>query len=239
MNFSLFKQSFKSNLLVWGLATIVLNVLLGQMIALTQTRTLLGTMFYQMLVPAIIAIFIITAGNKLIANQVDRGSMVYILTAPIKRTTVVTTQIAYMVTSLFLTFTTMTITSMCTNNLANAHMDNSVLFNLNLASFVLSLSFAGIMFLASCVFNLSKYAYGTGGLLILAFILLAIIGSFSSYGVSGLDWVNHLTLVSLVDIKNILANGSTWIGKAVILLIISISTFTIGEFVFCKKDLPL
>lgn len=239
MNFSLFKQSFKSNLMVWGLATVVLNVLLGQMIALTQTRTLLGTMFYQMLVPAIIAIFIITAGNKLIANQVDRGSMVYILTAPIKRATVVTTQIAYLVTSLVLTFATMTITSICTNNLANAHMDNSVLFKLNLASLVLSLAFAGIMFLASCVFNLSKYTYGTGGLLILAFILLAIIGSFSSYGVSGLDWVNHLTLVSLVDIKNILVNGSAWIGKAAILLIISISTFTIGEFVFCKKDLPL
>lgn len=32
-------------------------------------------MFYGMLVPALSAIFIIIVGNKLLAGQVDRGSM--------------------------------------------------------------------------------------------------------------------------------------------------------------------
>lgn len=239
MNISLFNQTFKANFAVWGLTTVILNVLLGQMVAMPATRPLLGSMFFQMLVPAISAIFIIITGNKLIANQVDCGSMVYILTTPIKRSTVALTQSIYFAFSLFLTFASMTATALITNNLSNAGLKNATLLHLNVASFTLAIAFAGIMFLASCIFNLSKYAYATGGLLILAFILIAIIGSFSAYGVSSLDWVNNFTLVSLVDIKNILTNGSAWIGKAWILAGISMVTLLLGNITFCHKDLPL
>ena len=46
--------------------------------------------------------------NKLIASQVDRGSMAYVLSTPIKRSTVVITQ-NFMVSSLILMFTIQTV----------------------------------------------------------------------------------------------------------------------------------
>lgn len=239
MNLPLLKQTFRSNLANWGLTTLIMNLLLGQMITMEATRTLLGPMFYGMLVPALISIFIITVGNKLLAGQVDRGSMAYILTAPIKRITVTMTQMIYMIGSLAVTFGLMTATAIATNGLVDAGINNHVLVYLNLGAFALSFAFAGIMFAASGICNLSKRALGTGGMLILAFLLLAIIGSFANYGVSGLETVQHLTIVSLFDYKNILIQGDKWLPELGILAAIRVAAFAAGSTVFTKKDLPL
>lgn len=138
-----------------------------------------------MLVPALSAIFIIIVGNKLLAGQVDRGSMAYLLTAPVRRLTVTLTQTLYFIGALVVTFGSMMVTSLLVNHYAEAGFAKKILVELNFGA--LAIAFAGIMFLASGVFNLSKLSLGTGGVLILAFILLALIASFVNYGVSGLD----------------------------------------------------
>ena len=134
-----------------------------------------------MLVPALSAIFIIIVGNKLLAGQVDRGSMAYLLTAPVRRLTVTLTQTLYFIGALVVTFGSMV------NHYAEAGFAKKILVELNFGALAIAFAFAGIMFLASGVFNLSKLSLGTGGVLILAFILLAVIASFVNYGVSGLD----------------------------------------------------
>ena len=137
-------------------------------------------MFYGMLVPALSAIFIIIVGNKLLAGQVDRGSMAYLLTAPVRRLTVTLTQTLYFIGALV-------VTCLLVNHYAEAGFAKKILVELNFGALAIAFAFAGIMFLASGVFNLSKLSLGTGGVLILAFILLAVIASFVNYGVSGLD----------------------------------------------------
>lgn len=239
MSLPLLKQTFRSNLAVWGLVTLIMNILLGQLIAMKQTVALVGPMYYGMLVPTLIALFVVISGNKVLAAQVDQGSMAYILTAPIKRLTVALTQIFYLVASLVVTFGTMTGTAIVTNHLANAHFTNQILIYLNIGAFMVALAFSGIMFAASGSFNRSKYALGTGGLLIIAFILLAIVGSFASYGVPALKTVQHLTIVSLFDYKNVLLSGSKWLPKLGVLGIISVLTYVWGAGRFVKKDLPL
>ena len=81
----------------------------------------------------------------------------------------------------------MTVTSLLVNHYAEAGFAKKILVELNFGALAIAFAFAGIMFLASGVFNLSKLSLGTGGVLILAFILLAVIASFVNYGVSGLD----------------------------------------------------
>ncbi|WP_238120086.1 hypothetical protein [Limosilactobacillus fermentum] len=163
MNFALLRQSIKSNFAVWGLTTLILNVLLGQMVAMTATRALLGPMFYGMLVPALSAIFIIIVGNKLLAGQVDRGSMAYLLTAPVRRLTVTLTQTLYFIGALVVTFGSMMVTSLLVNHYAEAGFAKKILVELNFGALAIAFAFAGIMFLASGVFNLSKLSLGTGG----------------------------------------------------------------------------
>lgn len=239
MSFPLLKQTFKANFAVWGLVTLVMNVILAQLIMMKQTTSMVGPMYYGMLASTIIALFVVICGNKLLAGQVDQGSMAYILTAPIKRTTVAVTQLVYLVGSLVVTFGLMGATSVIANNIVNAGFKSHVLVDLNFGAFMVALAFAGIMFAASGIFNLSKNSMGTGGLLIILFILLAIIGSFADYGVSALENIQKLTIVSLFDYKNIMVEGSKWLPKITVLGGIAAVTFGIGTTVFAKKDLPL
>ncbi|WP_203650020.1 hypothetical protein [Secundilactobacillus yichangensis] len=239
MSFPLLKQTFKANFSVWGLTTLIMSILLGQLMAMKETVTLVGPMFYGMLAPALVALFVVIAGNRILAGQVDQGSMAYIMTAPIRRTTVAITQMVYMIGSLIATYGIMTVVAVAVNHLVDAGFKTAVLVNLNFGAFMVALAFAGIMFAASAIFNRTKYAMGTGGLLIIAFILLAIIGSFSNYGVKGLDAVQNLTIVSLFDFKNIMLEGSKWLPKLAGLAGVAVATFGIGTTVFAKKDLPL
>jgi ABC-2 type transport system permease protein len=239
MSFPLLKQTFKSNFAVWGLVTLVMNVILAQLIMMKQTQALVGPMYFGMLASTMVALFVVISGNKLLAGQVDQGSMAYILTAPIRRTTVAITQLVYMVGSLAVTYGAMAGVSVIANNIADAGFKTQTLINLNFGAFMVALAFAGIMFAASGIFNLSKYAFGTGGLLVILFILLAIVGSFADYGVAGLEDVQHLTIVSLFDYKNILVAGSKWLPKLAALGGIAAVTFGVGTTAFAKKDLPL
>lgn len=239
MNFPLLKQTFKSNFAVWGLVTLVMNIILAQLIMMKETRAMVGPMYYGMLVSTMVALFVVITGNKLLAGQVDQGSMAYILTAPIRRTTVAITQLVYMVGSVAITYGLMGVVSVVGNNLVDAGFKTQTLINLNIGAFMVAIAFAGIMFAASGIFNLSKYAFSTGGLLIILFILLAIVGSFADYGVAGLTNVQHLTIVSLFDYKNILIAGSKWLPKLCVLGGVAVLGFGVGTTVFAKKDLPL
>ena len=98
-----------------------------------------------MLVPALSAIFIIIVGNKLLAGQVDRGSMAYLLTAPVRRLTVTLTQTLYFIGALVVTFGSM-VTSLLVNHYAEAGFAKKILVELNFGALAIAFAFAGIMF---------------------------------------------------------------------------------------------
>ncbi|RCW17726.1 hypothetical protein CAC02_01450 [Streptococcus gallolyticus] len=192
-----------------------------------------------MLLPAIVSIYIIVTGNKLLAGQVDRGSMAYILSTPIKRRTISLTQALYFTGSLALTFLTTTGTFLAVNYLTDANFAVPTILALNFGAFAVSFALAGIMYAASGIFNLSKHVMGTGGVLVLAFLILAIVGSFADFGVPDLDPVKNLTILSLFDIKDILIEGTKWLPQLGILGVIGLVGFGTGSIAFSKKDLPL
>ena len=85
----LFKQSVKSNWVMWTAITGVMSVLCAQFSALKMTQPLLFVVFYGMMTTILPAIYVLVTANKLIAGQIDRGSMAYVLSTPVKRSTVV------------------------------------------------------------------------------------------------------------------------------------------------------
>lgn len=239
MNLPLLKQSIKANLFLWGGVTAIMNIILAQLLMMDMAE-MIPTMYYGMLCLTLVSLYIVITANNLLAGQVDRGSMAYILSTPIRRSTVAITQMAYMIGSLAVTFATTTITFLIANNLSDAGMDTNTIIYLNIGAFVAALALSGICFLSSGVFNLSKYSIGTGGMIVVAFLLLALIGSFSNYGVSAdLDIFNNLTIISLYDIQEILQGSNDWIPKLAVLGLIAAGTYGIGSVAFVRKDLPL
>ena len=130
---TIFKQTLKSNFKLWFIFTLIPIVLTAVLIAVFEPNTISGvsdmvkgtplesmlqnTTFLGMLAQTLYSlhgvilpiIFIIMTANSLVASQVDRGSMAYLLSTPIKRIHVVRTQAAYLISSFFVMFSIMTI----------------------------------------------------------------------------------------------------------------------------------
>jgi len=84
----------------------------GGIVEMLESFTLLGMMggtFYGLQGIILPLIFVIMTANSLIASSVDRGSMAYTLSTPIKRIKVVSTQALYLIFSLIAMFTVVTL----------------------------------------------------------------------------------------------------------------------------------
>jgi len=133
---TIFKQTFRANSKLWLIFTLILCVLgtviisvfdqktitsmmaliedtpMANMIKMTSLLGMLAQTYYALHIIILTLIYIIITANSLIASQVDRGSMAYILSTPIKRSVVVRTQAVYLIGSLFLMFLTITLTGL-------------------------------------------------------------------------------------------------------------------------------
>jgi len=140
---TVFKQTIKSNIRLWLIFTAILSAISCLIIAIFNPSTMdqilslmerliedpaimaqiaqnfsllnmLSMQFYYGMGMLLPLIYLIITANSLIASQVDRGSMAYILSTPIKRTTVVITQALYLIIALLIMFATLTVSGMVT-----------------------------------------------------------------------------------------------------------------------------
>ena len=140
---TIFKQTFKSNIRLWLIITVILVTLSTLIIAIfnpdMMERVLgfmeraidnpellarmqqeislinvLGMNFYAGMGLILVLIYIIITANSLVVSKVDRGSMAYILSTPIKRSTVIITQAIYMVLAIVVMFSILTVSGLVT-----------------------------------------------------------------------------------------------------------------------------
>lgn len=207
-----------------------------------------GSIFYKMAGLLLPIIYMIMCADKLIAGQVDSGSMAYVLSTSAKRKQVTFTQAVFLIGSLFAMFTCTTITSeIC---LAIVMKDSINLTYgqvalLNLGAFLVMFAMSGISFLASCWFNRSKYSMSIGGGLNMFFLVATMLGLFGSQvlpsliRLSALNYFNYFSIISLFDVISILNKTGTFIWKLAILVVVGVVCYFIGAKKFEKKDLPL
>jgi ABC-2 type transport system permease protein len=142
-SFTIFKQTLRQNWKLWAIFTAVSSVLSAVIISVYDPRMMqrmmdtlssvpglgdmiseqmggansllgmLGATFYSLQGVILPLIFIIMTANSLIASQVDRGSMAYTLSTPIKRTKVVCTQALYMIVGVLCMFLVITAVGLC------------------------------------------------------------------------------------------------------------------------------
>lgn len=235
---TLMKQTIKSNSILW----LILTGIQAAMVALISSSGIplqqSGQAYYNLLPGLISAIFVIITANKLIASQVDKGTMAYILSTPVKRSKVALTQAVFFLGSLFLMFSIsagahILSSYIAMGNISSADIETILLLNLGL--FVLNMALSGICFLTSCIFNLSKYVVAVGGGIVGAFLLLSVMSMFGD----SFQYMKNFTIVSLYDINSVFAGSSDFIWKFIVLAGIGAVTYAIGSTVFTKRDLPL
>ncbi len=216
-----------------------------------DTSAMLNQMYFTIMCLLPIILFIIFAGNELFVDQVDKGSMAYVLSTPTKRSAVVITQLIYMIITPLIMVGCGFITRIVATQAFAGEVDVAKYAALYGGIYLLAEAMASICYMASCVFNLSKNALALGGGLNVWFFLCSLLGMFGSetmvsmgMGAEMLGVFNNLTIVGLFDVEALGTVGSgavdyTFVPKLIALVVIAIVCYAVGAVRFQKKDLPL
>lgn len=247
----LFKQTVKSNWVMWAVMTAVMTILCIQFAVMEMTQNLLFVIFYGMMTTILPGIYVLVTSNKLIASQVDRGSMAYVLSTPIKRSTVAFTQIIYMIISLVLMFGIQTVAHIIANAATpisfetlgymqlSGNITTQMILQINLSALMVCIALSSVCFMFSGIFNVTKFSIGLSGTFVGVSILGNMLAMFGSLGVSGLDNFKYITICTFYDYESVLFGNNDWIVKMIAPAAIALAAFSIGSIVFKKKDLPL
>ena len=212
-------------------------------------------------------IYVMITCNKLIASQVNDGSMAYVLSTPTNRKTVVRTQYCFMILSLIAMYGVITLGAYLSGMIAYFITQPS---NINFGTFTVRtllycfgsfcamFGLTGICFGASCFFNKSAQSVAVGGGACILAFLCCIMGLFGNkvfvsvgVGVEAMNIFNYMTIYTLIDTDSMssFAKALTgvyggawsfnWIWELAILLVGGAVLAFIGGHRFTKKDLPL
>lgn len=216
-----------------------------------DTTSMLNTMYFTVMGLLPIFIFIVIVGNSLIVNQVDSGSMAYVLATPTKRSAVANTQAIFLVVTPIIICAVGCIARNIASIVFTGETNVKMYIALYFGMYLLAEAVGGICYMGSCLFNQSRKATAFGGGIAGWFFLASLLGMFGAedmvnmgIGVEELGIFNKLTLVGLYDIHALSTVGSaevdySFVWKLCVLAGVAIVTYIIGNIRFQKKDLPL
>lgn len=181
-------------------------------------------------------LFCMIRANGLVAKYVDNGSMVSLLTAPVKRRTVAFTQMAVLISGIFMLVVCSTILEYgCAEYYFSGELEFGALLKLNTGLFCLLLLIGGICFLASCFFSDMRYSLGAGvGIPVLMYAAKMLVNMGGAT-----EKAKYFTLFTLFDPVGITAGENSAFVGIWVMLVAAIVLYVLGISVFCKKDLHI
>lgn len=216
-----------------------------------DTTTMLNTMYFTVMGLLPLFLFIVIVGNSLIVNQVDSGSMAYVLATPTQRSAVANTQALFLIVTPVIICTVACIAKNTASVVFTGETNVKMYIALYFGMYLLAEAVGGICYMGSCFFNQSRKATAFGGGIAVWFFLASLLGMFGTkdlvnigIGVEELGIFNKLTLVGLYDIQALSTVGSndvdySFVWKLCVLAGVALITYTAGNLRFQKKDLPL
>jgi len=233
---SMFDPALGSALNEFAKAMPELMAIVGMNPASAELVSFMEAYLYGFIMLVFPMLFCILSANKLIARHVDRGSMTYLLSAPVKRETVAFTQMKVMVTGLFALVLYATMLGIVNCEISfPGELDIGKFILLNIGVLCLQLFISGICFLCSCIFNDSKYAVGVGaGIPALGFIVQMMANAGKD-----LENAKYATFFTLFNSDGIIAGEPSAIWGMVVLFAGAVALFGTAIVVFSKKDLHI
>jgi ABC-2 type transport system permease protein len=197
----------------------------------------LSTGFYSAAFLIFMIIFSLLVANQLLVTLVDRGSMAYLLTTPVARKKIVSTQAGVLVLSLLFISTLTTIVGIFGINafITDVDLNISIFLQINIVAFLLFFVIGGYAFLFSSIFNETKWAFTASGGITFVFYLLNIL----SNSTSNVEWLKYLTLFTAFQPLDIVKGTMNVPLVSFGLGIAGIVLYTLSIVIFSKRNLPL
>ena len=201
----------------------------------TSLTGFMASYYYGFIIILFPMIFAIVLSGKLISRYVDRGSMAYLLSSPVKRSVIASTQAAFTVLCFALLFGLVSVSGflICEASFPG-ELDAGKYWTLNLMAFALFMAITGISFLASCSFDDSKISSAIGSGLPLAFYVIHMLSSVGEKTA----WLKNLTIFSFYDVDRIIAGESTFVG-GLALTAMAVVAYVAGIMIFSRRDIVL
>jgi len=236
-----------------------------QVMSQIDLNSVMNDLIYKIAGVLLPMIYVMIVGNKLLAYQVNDGSMAYVLSTPTNRKKVVRTQYFFLAISLVLMYVVITFGAYVSGVIGNAITHALPLSTFTLrtvlycfGSFSAIFCLMGVCFGASAICNKSSKSIAIGGGACVLAFLCCILGLFGNkvfvavgVGVKEMNFFNYLTVFTLIDTESMsnFAKGATkfadiaynydWLWKAAILLALGGALGYFGGRKFINKDLPL
>lgn len=203
--------------------------------AITDLTSYLASWLYGLLMLGFPLVYCIILGNRLVAKNVDNGSMAYLLSTPNSRAKIIITQGVYALLSVVvLSAALFGIGVAISEAMHPGALDVSAYLKLNTTTMLVNMTVMMIAFFFSCLFNDSKLSLGFGSGLPIVFLLMNMLGGVSEDAkllkdISIYGWYDP---VELVGGSNVLSLNLVYTGIIIVL-------FIAGILVFRRKRLPL
>lgn len=201
-----------------------LMAMVGMNAAGTSLVGFMGSYLYGFIMLVFPMVYSILTANRLVAKQIERGSMSYLLAAPVSRFKIVFTQMMVLLTGVVALVGYAAIVGIASAEaMFPGELDIPRFLMLNLGALALQLFIGGICFITSCISNDAKYSMGFGaGIPALSFIIQMAANAGEKF--KNLKYATFFTLFSPSGI--IESKAPALAGIAVL----AVSAFEIGSY---------
>lgn len=208
----------------------------GFEMAETSLIGFLSSYYYGFIIIVFPMLFEIIVANKLIAKQVDKGVMGYLISTPNTRTKIALTQAGFLLGSITIIMAFVTILGivLCEKRFPG-ELDVQAFLLLNVGALLLHYAISGISFFASCIFNDTKNSVGIGAGIPVAFYIIQMLANVGGK----LENFKYATLFTLFNPQDIIALNSRVLSSFIMLGVLTIVLYIIGTIRFAKRDLSL
>lgn len=181
-------------------------------------------------------LFSMILSNRLVAKYVDNGSMAYLLATPNTRKKLAFTQGSFLWVALTLLMIVITVIGIVFSQVTFPNeLEIGKYILLHVGVLGLHTTISGIGFLASCIFNETKWSYIISAGIPLAGYILQMIASFGDK----YENLKYVTFFSLFSTDKLLAGDSSGYIMVALLYFIGFLLYFIGGKIFTKRNLPL
>lgn len=255
------KRSLKLLIIITGILTLYISMIIGMYdpdmsallkqfetympelmsaVGMTGTTDTLGgfmaSYLYGMILLMFPMIYEMIRANGLIAKYVDNGSMISLLSAPVKRTKIVFTQYIVLITGIVvLVFYCTVLEFVLAEHLFAGELFLSELIRLNTGLLCLHLFIGSWGFLCSCIFNTTKYSIAFGAGIPVFMYVLQMLANMGEE----LEIFKYFTFFTLFQPNGLLDNSKNAISYSVILLAGAVIMAALCVIIFRRKDLHL
>ena len=248
---NILRQSVRNSWKLWTTLTAVMALVIlmitvvvtgpsPEMAAARPEFSMLGILtngFYEGMGMFVVLMFLIVVGNRLVASEVDRGTMSFTLNTPTTRKQIIFSKALYFIVSVFGMVLIIGLLATIGILARGLDVDMGKFLLVNLGFLLCMFAVSGVCFLASCWFNKSGYSLMVGAGVSLAFYFLKSLSNISK----DFEFLKYLSINTLFHADGIIAGTETTfiIIGMVALFAIGIVLYAIGINKFLKKDLPL